>query len=251
MQAGATRRTAARNFLVPRGMGTAQGKKVAGRRCAIAGRGEAGLRADRPLSEAMMCGTVSPVERQEDSSCSVTGAMVFGRDRLLPRERPDHVQRWNDPPPAATFPARQDGKRDGTLLSVTPAGMARVPCAEAGRSDVSRRLNQCGLLPQRERHLHRPKPSACPQRGLTAHPECTVRLAEWHRAVSMRTRRRTALRRSRTGIRGRRPSRPCRRNPASRQTPPARPAGRATRTPQPAGWDRARRRGSPSRMSGP
>lgn len=78
MQAGATRRTAARNFVVSRGMGAAQGKKVARRRCAIAGRGEAGLRADRPYREAMVCGTVSPVERQVSPSCSVTGARVVG-----------------------------------------------------------------------------------------------------------------------------------------------------------------------------
>ncbi|MCH4021763.1 MAG: hypothetical protein LKE81_08300 [Acetobacter sp.] len=76
VQAGATRRTAARNFLAPRGMGAAQGKKVAGRRCAIAGRGEAGLRADRPLSEAMMCGTISLVWREASPSCFMTGAWV-------------------------------------------------------------------------------------------------------------------------------------------------------------------------------
>ncbi|WP_181015857.1 hypothetical protein [Acetobacter cibinongensis] len=63
-----------RNFLVPRGMGAAQGKKVAGRRCAIAGRGEAGLRADRPYREAMVCGTVSLVWGQGSPSCFMTGA---------------------------------------------------------------------------------------------------------------------------------------------------------------------------------
>ncbi|MCG4261964.1 hypothetical protein K6W36_15510 [Acetobacter senegalensis] len=50
-----------RNFVDARGMGEAQGKKVADRRCARAGRGEAGLRADRPYREAMVCGPVSLV----------------------------------------------------------------------------------------------------------------------------------------------------------------------------------------------
>src|SRR5579871_6656704 len=40
------------DFLVSRGMGAAQGKKVDRRHCGIGDRGEAGLRPDQPIEEA-------------------------------------------------------------------------------------------------------------------------------------------------------------------------------------------------------
>ena len=49
-QSGGWRR---RNFLVSRGMGETQGKKIAARRCGIGGRGEAALRPDQPIGEAV------------------------------------------------------------------------------------------------------------------------------------------------------------------------------------------------------
>ncbi|TCS31148.1 hypothetical protein EDC15_11776 [Acetobacter aceti NBRC 14818] len=117
MQAGATRRTAARNFVDARGM-TAQPaeeescgtplRQSRARRSRSSGR--SAISRGHGVRRRQYCG------RQVSPSCSVTGSWGVGRDRLLSREKPDHVRRWNDPPRRRNLPhSVRNGTRDGTL----------------------------------------------------------------------------------------------------------------------------------------
>lgn len=161
------RRTAARNFVDARGIGEAQGKKVTGRRCATTGRGEAGLRADRPYREAMVCGAVSPVERQANPSCFVTEAWVVGGTFCLPPDVSDDVRRPNEGSGNTMFPVPLHRETEGDVaVTAAPAGMAAHVSACSG---VRHTVRSCSCrLPEVEKALRltAPGPLSCLRYGL-------------------------------------------------------------------------------------
>ena len=85
-----------RDFVVSRGMGETQGKKVVTRRCGIGGRGEAGLRPDQAIGEAVRCarstgqmkethGDISRSAREQDRRfTSIVASCRTGRLCSLP-----------------------------------------------------------------------------------------------------------------------------------------------------------------------
>ena len=127
-------------FLVSRGMGAAQGKKLARRRCGIGDRGAAGLRPDQAIEEATWERRDQTATKQEHWRPSFTG-----RNSAHPTKQP-RVHSRSAPSPKPT--------------SRTP----RDPTQDHGNPLASRRRRR---LFQPER---RPRPSLGVARTIHQHP---------------------------------------------------------------------------------
>ena len=88
LRAAATRRTQAGEFLVSRGMGAAQGKKLARRRCGIGDRGAAGLRPDQAIEEAVWERRHQTATKQENWRPSFTGRNLAALGETAPSSQP-------------------------------------------------------------------------------------------------------------------------------------------------------------------
>ena len=75
-------------FLASRGMGAAQGKKLARRRCGIGDRGAAGLRADQAIEEAVWERCHQTATKQENWRPSFTGRNSAAPGETAPSSQP-------------------------------------------------------------------------------------------------------------------------------------------------------------------
>src|SRR5581483_8788451 len=132
------------DFLVSRGMGAAQGKKVDRRHCGIGDRGEAGLRPDQPITEAAWSarsdrddqgepgasivqprGTAWSVQGAHPASRRPAASMLpMSRDRRATSPLPSRAWRFVAPPP------RSNADRDRWVSATQRSFTAKLPTGE-------------------------------------------------------------------------------------------------------------------------